>query len=236
MNRWLRACLGLSMALPLLAGGLALSQEPVTCRGRAATITGTAAPDVLRGTEGDDVIAGLDGDDTIHASDGNDIICGGESDDDIFGEEGNDVLDLGETSGGDRADGGPGDDFFLPTDSGQNVIEGGPGSADSISFAAFTGDLDGLYIDLRGSFSGREHSRTEGLISGVERAAGGPFDDLIRGTHGADKLVGGPGDDLLDGRGGPDVLRGRRGRDKAIGGRGRDRCQAEVRRSCEKIF
>ena len=207
------------------------------CLDRAATITGTAAPDVLVGTEGDDVIVGLGGDDTIQASDGNDIICGGAGDDDIFGEDGNDVIDLGESAAEDRADGGPGDDFFLPTGSGRNVIEGGSGNADSISFAAFSTDLDGLYVDLLyGTFSGREHSTTEGRISGIERAAGGPFDDLIRGSRGADKLVGGAGDDLLDGRGGPDVLRGRRGRDKAIGGRGRDQCQAEVRRSCEKIF
>ncbi|MCU0281777.1 MAG: CapA family protein, partial [Acidimicrobiia bacterium] len=65
---------------------------PLSCRGRPATIVGTAGPDVLVGTPGNDVLVGRGGDDLILGLGGDDLICGGEGDDSLWGGAGNDAL------------------------------------------------------------------------------------------------------------------------------------------------
>ena len=94
---------------------------PLTCRGRAATISvfnniifggpdsGTPYTGTLRGTNGNDVIVGTDANDSINGAGGNDIICGGAGRDTVRGGKGNDRL-FGE-SGNDRLFGGPGRDL-----------------------------------------------------------------------------------------------------------------------------
>ena len=94
------------------------------CGGRAATIVGTAAPDVLRGTAGADVIAGLGGNDTISGLGGNDLVCGGSGNDTIAGGAGDDTL-AGE-AGNDTLNGGPGNDR-LSGGPGNDTLNGGPG-------------------------------------------------------------------------------------------------------------
>jgi Tol biopolymer transport system component len=112
------------------------------CRGRAATIVGTARADVLKGTAGSDVIAARGGDDLVKGGGGDDLIClgtgrdrvlGGTGSDRIFGQGGADRLDGGLQ--GDRLDGGPGrdrivgggggDDLFGRA--GADLLLGGPG-------------------------------------------------------------------------------------------------------------
>jgi len=61
-----------------------------TCAGRAATIVGTGARDVLTGTAGPDVIVAGAGNDAIHGLGGNDTLCGGTGADSITGGAGND--------------------------------------------------------------------------------------------------------------------------------------------------
>lgn len=103
------------------------------CRGRPATITGTAGDDDLAGTPGDDVIVGFGGDDTIDAGSGNDVVCGnagadvirgGSGDDLILGDHGRDVLIGG--NGADRLFGGPGRDR-LQGGRGDDELRGGGG-------------------------------------------------------------------------------------------------------------
>jgi|GEM_PF-5102751 len=85
------------------------------CRGRRATIVGTAGRDVLKGTKGRDVIVGLRGNDVIRGLGGNDVICGGAGRDRLFGGKGRDTLFGGK--GADLLVGGPGRDR----------LHGGPG-------------------------------------------------------------------------------------------------------------
>lgn len=83
----------------------------ITCRGRLATVMGTAGNDTIGGTAGPDVIAGLGGDDTIDGRAGDDIVCAGDGDDKVLGGGGNDALDGG--TGDDRIEGGAGADLLL---------------------------------------------------------------------------------------------------------------------------
>src|SRR5215208_3856637 len=73
-----------------LAGGIA--PNPPTCEGKAVTILGTAAADLIVGTAGPDVILGGDGNDVVRGLEGSDTICGGQDDDDIYGGAGNDIV------------------------------------------------------------------------------------------------------------------------------------------------
>jgi hypothetical protein len=66
-----------------------------TCNGKAATIPGTSAGELIVGTSGDDVIVGNGGQDQIFGLAGNDTICGGQDDDMINGGKGRDYIDAG---------------------------------------------------------------------------------------------------------------------------------------------
>jgi hemolysin type calcium-binding protein len=82
--------------------------EPVTCKGKPATIIGTPGNDKRKGTAGRDVIAGLGGKDKLSGRGGNDLICGGRGKDTLKGGKGNDKL-YGQ-AGKDTLKGGPGRD------------------------------------------------------------------------------------------------------------------------------
>jgi hypothetical protein len=81
---------------------------PATCKGRQATVIGTAGNDSLNGTAGIDVVAALAGKDKVRGLGGNDLICGGTGKDNLKGGGGKDTL-LGE-GGKDRLSGGGGKD------------------------------------------------------------------------------------------------------------------------------
>jgi hypothetical protein len=76
----------------------------VTCKGRSATIVGTAGNDVRVASRGPDVIAGLGGNDTLSGLGGDDVICGGPGKDKLKGGSGKDTL-LGQ-AGADTLKGG----------------------------------------------------------------------------------------------------------------------------------
>lgn len=63
-----------------------------TCRGKKATIVGTAGKDRLVGTGKADVIVALGGNDLVKARGGNDVVCGGAGKDKLVGGAGRDVL------------------------------------------------------------------------------------------------------------------------------------------------
>jgi hypothetical protein len=82
--------------------------QPVTCKGKPATIIGTPGNDKLRGTARRDVMVGLGGRDKLSGRGGNDLICGGPGRDVLKGGKGNDRL-YGQ-AGKDTLKGGPGRD------------------------------------------------------------------------------------------------------------------------------
>jgi Ca2+-binding RTX toxin-like protein len=119
---------------------------PPLCRGRVATIWGSAGDDVLQGTPGTDVIVGFAGADLIDGRGGNDFICGGKGADEIrggggtdriWGNAGHDTLRGGK--GSDKLFGNGGNDALfgqagrkdrLVGGGGVDSLDGGPGSAD----------------------------------------------------------------------------------------------------------
>ena len=127
------------------AAAVACLLERPEMSGRAATLTGTEAGDVLVGTAGPDLIIGGAGPDRIDGGGGRDTICGGPGNDRlrggsgidyIFGRKGSDVMRGG--GRGDILDGGSGRDaMFGGTDGdllrgrgGQDGLYGGAGFDD----------------------------------------------------------------------------------------------------------
>ena len=89
--------------------------EPARCKGRIATISGTAAGERLGGTPRRDVIVAAGGKDVISAGKGRDVVCAGPGADRARGAGGRDLL--AGNGGSDRLRGGGGRDRLI----------GGPG-------------------------------------------------------------------------------------------------------------
>ena len=96
-----------------------------TCRGVAATVTGTAGDDVLLGTPGPDVIVGLGGSDSIVSRAGRDLICAGAGADTVGAGTAADRVFAG--AGPDRLLGRGGPDL-LKGSAGNDVLVGGGGA------------------------------------------------------------------------------------------------------------
>jgi uncharacterized repeat protein (TIGR01451 family) len=96
-----------------------------TCRGIAATITGTPGDDALAGTGGPDVIVALGGNDQIVSRPGRDLICAGSGRDRIDAGSAADRVFAG--AGPDRLLGRGGPDL-LKGSGGNDVLKGGRGS------------------------------------------------------------------------------------------------------------
>jgi Ca2+-binding RTX toxin-like protein len=134
---WISTLMAACVAAVTLAPAFAAEPVPVTARGRACTVEGTAGEDRdLRGTGGRDVICGKGGDDRILALAGSDIVFGGSGDDAIDGGGGSDALKAG--PGRDLVYAGPGNDRLLggggnekclySIGGGTDRIVGGPGT------------------------------------------------------------------------------------------------------------
>jgi uncharacterized repeat protein (TIGR01451 family) len=100
-------------------------QGPPTCRGVAATISGTGGADVLLGTPGPDVIAALGGNDRIVSRAGRDLVCAGRGADYIGAGTAADRVFAG--AGPDRLLGRGGPDL-LKGSGGNDVLKGGGGA------------------------------------------------------------------------------------------------------------
>jgi uncharacterized repeat protein (TIGR01451 family) len=97
----------------------------VSCRGVAATVTGTTGDDVLFGTPGPDVIAALAGNDRVFGLAGRDLVCAGSGADRVVSGSAADRVFAG--PGPDRLLGRGGPDL-LKGSGGNDVLKGGPGS------------------------------------------------------------------------------------------------------------
>lgn len=97
----------------------------VSCRGVAATVTGTTGDDVLFGTPGPDVIAALAGNDRVTGLAGRDLVCAGSGADRVASGSAADRVFAG--AGPDRLIGRGGPDL-LKGSGGNDVLKGGPGS------------------------------------------------------------------------------------------------------------
>lgn len=86
----------------------------------------------------------------------------------------------------------------------------------------------------RGGDDRLDATTTAGDSGGPVLVSGGRGSDAIAGSFAPDRLLGGAGSDRLVGGPGKDTIVGGAGRDVAVGRGGRDRCEAEVRRSCER--
>ena len=105
--------------------------------------------------------------------------------------------------------GGAGDDSVRPG-RGADDIHGGPG-ADSV---AYIDAPTGVTVTLDDQPNDGGAGEGDNVHSDVENAGGGPGDDHLEGTDGANRLDGGLGGaDVLDGGGGADILIGFAGDD-----------------------
>jgi hypothetical protein len=141
---------------------------------------------------------------------GDDLLVGGPFSDELYGGGGRDELHGGDfrdvLSDGDRSrakgEARPGPD----------VMDGGPGYGDVISYGGRTARVT---VDLR---TGAAGEKGEGdAISGFEYAAGGAGNDRLTGTNQANDLFGNDGNDVLRGLRGQNLLQGGRGRDRLFG-------------------
>jgi Ca2+-binding RTX toxin-like protein len=142
---------------------------------------------------------------------------GDDPDADLFGEEGDNVH-----SDIEIVTGGKGDDW-LSGSTGQNVLDGGPGS----DWAGYRGrtatvkvTLDGIAND--GTYSSSTATSLERDNVLTENVEGGSAFDVLWGNGGVNWLSGGPGNDILVAYAGNDHLTGGGGADDELGGDGDD--------------
>jgi Ca2+-binding RTX toxin-like protein len=175
----------------LLASGVALAANPITCLGG-----------LCEGTTGDDEMTGTSGTDYLYAKEGNDTLRGLGAFDDLRGGPGNDDLD-----------GGGGNDQYNIYDNNWGVdrISGDSGGAkDWLIFQISSGALT---IDLTPTSGQPEVSSGANKINFasdvvIEWVQAGPDSDTIKGNSADNYLSGAGGNDTLVGRKGDDNLRG----------------------------
>jgi Ca2+-binding RTX toxin-like protein len=184
-----------------------------------ATIFGGSGNDTITGGRANDRLFGEDGDDTLRGNPGADEMYGGPGNDILFGGQGNDLL-FGE-GGADRSIWNPGD--------ASDLNEGGDGS-DTLEFNAsnasdiITVSANGTRVKVERNIgaSTQDLGTTEALI-----VNGFGANDTIAATDGLAGLIkltfnGGPGDDTLLGSDGADVLNGGEDNDTIMGNGGND--------------
>ena len=164
------------------ADGTVWSGEDLHAQG--LTVTGTAAsdtiqglptfPNVIRGVEGADTLIGGLISDTLEGGPGDDVLQGREGSDILRGDAGNDTLNGG--AGVDVFEGGAGNDTLGGTDNIER--SGNPDNGYSLYFVQY----DGF------QFTGNTYN-------------GGPGNDLLNGTYGADTYrydLGGGNDTIAE--------------------------------------
>jgi Ca2+-binding RTX toxin-like protein len=137
------------------------------------------------------------------------VIVGNAGNNSISGREGNDSLS-----------GGAGNDTFIMstgagTSYGFDSIDGGTG-IDTLDYGANA--RSAVFIDLDRGTAGGGGSFSPGvegaLLTSIENANGGNFNDVLTGSSAANFLFGGAGDDTLNGGAGMDRLEGGTGSDQ----------------------
>jgi Ca2+-binding RTX toxin-like protein len=164
------------------------------------TLFGGSHDDTLSGGLGNDQLDGGNDNDVLEGGTGNDALLGGTGSDTLRGGLGNDRLDGG---GGDRMEGGLGDDtYFIILSTIETIVETVDGGQDTI-------------ITSQNNFRMASHNNVEDLklIGLAQGGSGNELANTILGNALANELSGGDGDDTLDGAIGADVLRGGYGGD-----------------------
>ncbi|PWS35310.1 hypothetical protein DFH01_16880, partial [Falsiroseomonas bella] len=147
--------------------GLGVSIENLGVLDPSATtgvsLSANAGNQSMSGGAGNDVLSAGLGNDTLDGLGGADSLSGGENDDELRG------------SGNDTLDGGTGDDSFVLSGSG-NVVDGGGGTADTITFTT-----NGTYtVTAAGSgFTVTGPGDTTNTVSNIEFIAGGDADTVF---------------------------------------------------------
>ncbi len=207
-------------AMVLVAGGIALAANVITCPGG-----------LCQGTSGDDAMTGTSATDNLYAGAGNDTLRGLGAFDDLRGGPGNDTLD-----------GGGGNDQYNIYDTNWGADRISADSSGAEDWLIFQIAAVGVTVDLIPSpdrdevFSGTNKINFARTVV-IEWVQGGPAGDTIKGNDARNYLSGAGGNDQLFGRrgndrlvgdivefgnNGNDVLNGGPGRDVLIGGPGDD--------------
>ena len=147
--------------------------------------------------DGDDsVLAPVVGSVRAAGGSGSDRIVTGAGDDRLDGGGGRDELRAG--SGDDRLAVGDVEGSIVDAD----VLDGGPGRDDTVSYA---GRRAGLRISLADGAPNGASGEAD-AVSGIENVIAGSGDDLIEGSRAANAIVGGGGNDRISGGGGSDSI------------------------------
>lgn len=154
---------------------------------------GGPGDDELRAAGASASFSGSDGDDVLVGGGASDGLNGGAGVDAMVGAGGDDTLapgDLVVGPAGRVVDGPPASD----------LVDGGPGR-DTLSYEFRRA---GTVVDLALGTAGTVGEADR--FTGIEDAAGGDGDDVLRGDAGPNRLDGVAGSDVLDGRAGDDVV------------------------------
>lgn len=175
----------------------------------ADVLTGDAGPNRLEGRDGNDRLVGGDGNDTLLGGSGNDTLDPGRGIDLVDGGSGIDTLDLRSAPGAYIVDlnaqltfdfannetlasiedviGGPSNDMIFGSETTANVIDGGPGGADTLYGGGDPGDTISYASALRGVIVdfgvGKSYDGVDlDTFRSFEAAFGSAFDDQLFGT------------------------------------------------------
>jgi len=163
---------------------------------------GTPAADTIFGAGGNDILNGAAGNDTINGDSGNDSLNGGLGENFLYGGEGNDTLNAFDP-GFDDLFGGIGDDVYIVSTGGDNLVEGLNQGIDIVwSSAPYTLDANVENLLLRG-------------VAAVN-GTGNALNNQITGNSASNILTGLVGNDTLNGAGGNDILTGGLGSDQFV--------------------
>lgn len=234
--------LGKDGAQSSVSGGLTLTIkniESLNGTSFADVFVGNNLANNLVGNDGADKLSGLDGNDILLGGNGDDILTGGAGADELQGEGGNDTasyagstkgvtIDLQNNTGkggdaeGDllfgieNVTGSNFDDYIVAEDATVNLLDGGAGAGDTISYFGATGgftiDLGKQYTVMNGVFGGANAQAIAGTggtgdkLANFENVIGSDGNDKITGNASVNILEGGIGADTLIGVGAGDIV------------------------------
>jgi Ca2+-binding RTX toxin-like protein len=205
-------------------------------------LEGNALANNLVGGLGDDILTGLGGNDLLEAASGNDTVLGGDGADSAYGHAGDDLVEGG--LGNDLVSGGSGNDIVRGDDGddivhgdwgvdmiygglGNDTLNGGVGNdlidgGDGIDTATYDDATARVVVDLIDSLPRNTGGAGKDTLIGIENLIGSGFNDILRGSDGANRIEGGAGNDSIVGRAGDDILLGGEGNDTLTGGLGKE--------------
>jgi len=142
---------------------------------------------------------GGSGNDLIDGSDVDNDLIGGAGADVINGDGGNDLLYSGD--GNDTVDGGTGDDLIIGGDGkGDDTYIGGAGT-DTVKYTSATAAITVNLVKGSATSTAGKDAAKIGIdtLSGIENVIAGNYNDIVKGSKGANVLTGGLGTDSLYG-------------------------------------